>query len=124
MTGIPLRIDCGTGDPFYRATRQYISGLSTPPAGEFQPGDHNMDYWQSIAPAQLAFIGAHLPEQRPILAGGPIDIRWSGTPHDQIRAQHPSTGWLRLIWLPDYRDGQALRVHLSLCGSAVSVSWM
>jgi dienelactone hydrolase len=61
LAGIPLRIDCGTSDPFYRPTRQYIAGLPNPPAGGFQPGGHDMDYWQSMAPAQVAFIGAHLP---------------------------------------------------------------
>jgi enterochelin esterase-like enzyme len=61
LTGIPLRIDCGTSDPFYPATKQYVAGLPTTPAGGFQPGSHTMDYWQSMAPAQLGFIGAHLP---------------------------------------------------------------
>ena len=26
-TGIPVRIDCGTGDPFYRATQSYVDGF-------------------------------------------------------------------------------------------------
>jgi hypothetical protein len=61
LAGIPLRVDCGTGDPFYRATKQYIAGLPTPPAGGFEPGSHDMTYWRGMSSAQLAFIGRHLP---------------------------------------------------------------
>ena len=35
LAGIPLRVDCGTGDPFYPATRSYVAGLS--PAGRRLP---------------------------------------------------------------------------------------
>ena len=62
LTGIPVRIDCGTGDPFYRATRSYVDGFpagSAPLAG-YQPGAHEMAYWRRMAPAELRFVGKHL----------------------------------------------------------------
>lgn len=62
LAGIPVRIDCGTGDPFYRATRAYADGFpeGTDPRVGFQPGGHDMDYWRRMAPAQLRFAGRHL----------------------------------------------------------------
>ena len=38
LAGIPLRVDCGTGDPFYPATRSYVAGLSPPPGGRLPAG--------------------------------------------------------------------------------------
>jgi hypothetical protein len=61
LAGIPLRVDCGTGDFFYDATVRYVASLTPRPAGGFQPGVHDMTYWRARAPEQLAFVGAHLP---------------------------------------------------------------
>ena len=60
LARIPLRIDCGTGDPFYRATKAFIAILSPRPAGGFRPGGQDLGYWRRMAPAQLAFVGRHL----------------------------------------------------------------
>ncbi|MCW2781294.1 MAG: hypothetical protein JWR35_1743 [Marmoricola sp.] len=60
LSGTPLMVDCGTGDPFYQATRDYVSRLHPKPAGGFQPGAHTPGYWRRVAPAQLKFIGAQL----------------------------------------------------------------
>ena len=60
LSGIPVRIDCGTGDPFYPAARDYVDALSPHPAGGFQPGGHDPGYWRRMAPKQLAFLAAHL----------------------------------------------------------------
>ena len=46
LSQIPLRVDCGTFDRFYFATRQFVSQLKTPPAGSFSVGGHDMDYWR------------------------------------------------------------------------------
>ena len=35
LSEIPLRVDCGTVDRFYFATRQFVNQLKTPPAGSF-----------------------------------------------------------------------------------------
>ncbi|MEO7350943.1 MAG: hypothetical protein ABIR34_06880, partial [Marmoricola sp.] len=60
--GIPVRIDCGTGDPFWRATQSYVAGFSkgARPRVGYQPGAHDMAYWRRMAPAQLRFVGRHL----------------------------------------------------------------
>jgi dienelactone hydrolase len=60
MSGIPVRVECGTGDPFYPAARDYVDALSPRPAGGFQPGGHDPGYWRRMAPQQLAFLAAHL----------------------------------------------------------------
>jgi pimeloyl-ACP methyl ester carboxylesterase len=56
LGSIPLRIDCGTSDPFYSATQQFIAQLPNPPAGGFSPGGHDGAYWTSQLPGELAWI--------------------------------------------------------------------
>ena len=60
LAGIPVRIDCGTGDGFYPIVRDYAAGFETPPAGGFEPGGHDYDYWRRVAPAQLEFLAEQL----------------------------------------------------------------
>ena len=58
-----MRIDCGTGDPFYRDVQDYVDGFP-PGAGvtsTFEPGAHDAAYWRRMLPDQLAFLGARLP---------------------------------------------------------------
>ncbi|MET0999853.1 MAG: esterase [Marmoricola sp.] len=57
---IPLRIDIGRGDSFYRAVMDYEDGLPEPPAGSVTWGSHTHAYWRSVAPQQLRFLGEHL----------------------------------------------------------------
>ncbi len=57
---IPIRIDCGTGDPFYGATKEFVAALRNPPAGGFSPGGHDGAYWSSQLPAELAWIAPRL----------------------------------------------------------------
>lgn len=64
LDGIPARIDCGSGDPFYDATRAYVAGF---PAGHrpevrYGAGGHEMSFWRRRAPAQLRFVGSHLTQ--------------------------------------------------------------
>ncbi len=62
LDGIPVRIDCGTSDPFYPATRAYVAGFPAAhrPHVDYGPGGHEMSYWRRMAPAQLRFVGRHL----------------------------------------------------------------
>lgn len=60
LRGIPLRVDCGRSDPFYLATRDFVSRLSPRPAGGFGPGGHDPSYWRAVAPAELTFLGGRL----------------------------------------------------------------
>ena len=58
LSQIPLRIDCGTGDRFYFATRQFVNQLKTPPAGSFSAGGHDIDYWRAQLPGELAWMAS------------------------------------------------------------------
>ncbi|EUA23276.1 putative CONSERVED EXPORTED domain protein [Mycobacterium xenopi 4042] len=49
-------MDCGNSDPFYAATRQFVSQLPNPPAGGFSPGGHDAGFWSSQLPAELTWI--------------------------------------------------------------------
>jgi predicted esterase len=60
LAGIPVRVDIGTGDPFYRDVEDYVAGF--PERAEitstFEPGGHTPGYWRRMLPAQLSFLGA------------------------------------------------------------------
>ncbi|BBZ45966.1 alpha/beta hydrolase [Mycobacterium parmense] len=58
LSEIPLRVDCGTFDRFCFATRQFVSQLKTPPAGSFSLGGHDMVYWRSQLPGELAWLSS------------------------------------------------------------------
>jgi enterochelin esterase-like enzyme len=62
LAGIPVRIDCGTGDQFYRAVEDYADDF--PAEAEvtdtFEPGAHDPDYWRRMLPAELDFVGRQL----------------------------------------------------------------
>jgi S-formylglutathione hydrolase FrmB len=58
LSQIPLRVDCGTGDRFYFAARQFVNQLKTPPAGSFSAGGHDMDYWRQQLPGELAWMAS------------------------------------------------------------------
>lgn len=62
LAGIPVRIDCGTGDPFYRAVQHYVDGFpdGQAPVATFPPGAHTDGFWRRMLPPQLAFLGRHL----------------------------------------------------------------
>ncbi len=56
LGSIPIRIDCGNSDPFYSATKQFISELPNPPAGGFSPGGHDGSFWSSQLPAEISWM--------------------------------------------------------------------
>lgn len=60
LAGIAVRVDCGTGDPFYRDVEDYVAGFPTAAdvTSSFEPGAHDPAYWRRMLPAQLAFLGA------------------------------------------------------------------
>ncbi|MGA8847348.1 MAG: alpha/beta hydrolase-fold protein [Nocardioides sp.] len=62
LTGIPVRIDIGTEDPFYPATRTYVDGFgpSADVTATFGAGGHEIGYSQGVLPAELAFLSAHV----------------------------------------------------------------
>lgn len=64
LVGIPVRIDCGTGDPFYRAVQEYADDFpdSVDLTATFDPGGHHPNYWRRMLPAELDFLGRHLED--------------------------------------------------------------
>lgn len=63
LDGLPVRIDCGRGDPFYSGLQEFtgrLGGLDPEPVVVFGDGGHTGPFWRSVAPAQLAFTAAHL----------------------------------------------------------------
>jgi enterochelin esterase-like enzyme len=58
LAHIPLRVDCGTSDSFYYATRSFVGQLNPPPAGGFAPGGHDVTYWRGKLPGELAWLGS------------------------------------------------------------------
>lgn len=56
LASIPIRVDCGEGDPFYVATRQFVAQLPNPPSGGFSPGGHDASFWSAQLPAELTWM--------------------------------------------------------------------
>ncbi|MGL5824549.1 MAG: alpha/beta hydrolase [Nocardioides sp.] len=60
LRGIPVRIDCGTSDRFYRSVVAYAAGFRHEITTNFVAGGHNTNFWRRALPDQVAFLGAHL----------------------------------------------------------------
>jgi enterochelin esterase-like enzyme len=60
LNGIPVRLDCGTEDPFYADDRAYVEGFPRKITSTFGPGGHDPAYWTRMMPAQLDFVGRAL----------------------------------------------------------------
>lgn len=52
------RVDCGTGDPFYRNDLAVLDGLDV--ETHWSPGAHDPAYWTRVAPGQLDWLAARL----------------------------------------------------------------
>ncbi|RZI81115.1 MAG: esterase, partial [Microbacterium sp.] len=57
---VPVRIDCGNGDPFYFPVRDFVEDLPTPPEGGFEDGAHHYGYMRRMLPNEFEFIGEKL----------------------------------------------------------------
>lgn len=62
LAGVEVRVDCGTGDPFYRSAEDYVDGFPDDVSitSSFEPGGHDAGYWRRVMPAELALLGAAL----------------------------------------------------------------
>jgi S-formylglutathione hydrolase FrmB len=56
----PLRVCCGTSDPFAEQTRVYRRRCHVAPEGGLGAGRHDDGYWRSLLPGHLDFLGRHL----------------------------------------------------------------
>jgi len=48
------RVDCGTGDPFYRTDLDLLDGLDV--ERHYSPGAHDTGYWTRVAGSELAWL--------------------------------------------------------------------
>jgi enterochelin esterase-like enzyme len=60
LGSIPTRVDCGTSDRFYSASRQFVAQQGRPPAGGFWPGGHDAFFWTGLMPADLTWVASLL----------------------------------------------------------------
>ena len=58
LSAIPLRMDCGASDRFYKATKQFVASLRRPPSGVSFEGGHDVAAWRRKLPAQLAWLAS------------------------------------------------------------------
>ncbi len=67
FAGIPIRLACGTSDPFYQADRAFVGGFPHSPSydvtGVFDPGGHDDTFWASHAQAQMGFLARSLRQR-------------------------------------------------------------
>jgi hypothetical protein len=56
----PVRVDCGSGDPFVGATRALGRRLGPGATVEVEAGCHDAAFWRAHAPAQLRLVGEAL----------------------------------------------------------------
>lgn len=71
LADTPVRVDCGTGDPFYGADRHLAARLTGPHAAHFGSGYHDAPFWRSVAPPQLRFLAAALSGRKSPREHGP-----------------------------------------------------
>ena len=55
LARLPVRLDCGSEDPFIAANRAFARGLPTATA-TFDPGAHTETYWTAQAAAQMTWL--------------------------------------------------------------------
>jgi hypothetical protein len=60
VASTPLRVCCGTSDPFAEQTRVYRRHCARTPEGGLGAGRHDNGYWRSLLPGHLDFLGRHL----------------------------------------------------------------
>ncbi|WP_200841795.1 alpha/beta hydrolase family protein [Actinomadura sp. K4S16] len=58
LKGVPLRVDCGTSDPFADRVREFRERVR--PEGGLEGGCHDAAYWRRRLRPQLAFLGHRL----------------------------------------------------------------
>ena len=58
LSSIPIRVDCGTSDRFYAATRQFVAQLKKPASGGFSAGGHDDSFWRQHLPDELTWLAS------------------------------------------------------------------
>lgn len=58
LDGLGIAVACGTGDPFYPATRALVARMDFPHHAWYAYGFHDAAFWRSAAPIQLRAIAS------------------------------------------------------------------
>lgn len=77
LNDIPIRIDCGTEDSLYPASRQFAEQLARLPAGGFTPGGHDPAYWKAQLPSQIAWLAGYVGTAAPTPTQNQPELPWS-----------------------------------------------
>jgi pimeloyl-ACP methyl ester carboxylesterase len=56
LAPLVVRVDCGSDDPFYDASKEFVARLPGRPYGSFGQGFHDAAYWRTVAPEQVKTI--------------------------------------------------------------------
>lgn len=66
LAGIPIRVVCGTQDPFYDAVKAFVALPHSPPVeAVYDKAGHTPPYWRTQTAEQLTFLAAHLVVRSP-----------------------------------------------------------
>jgi len=70
LTALPVRVDCGTGDAFYRDVEDYVAGFpgDADLTITFEPGAHDAAYWRRNA-AGPAVVPRRPPRRAGVVSG-------------------------------------------------------
>jgi pimeloyl-ACP methyl ester carboxylesterase len=58
LASIPIRVDCGIGDRFYLAAREFVEQLRRPVSGSFSLGGHDEAFWRQQLPDELTWVAS------------------------------------------------------------------
>jgi hypothetical protein len=56
LSPLVVRVDCGSDDPFYDASKEFVARLPGRSYGTFGQGFHDAAYWRAVAPEQVKTI--------------------------------------------------------------------
>ena len=57
LASMPIRVDCGDGDPFYSATRAFVRPTAQPAGGRVLAGPgHDASFWSAQLPGELTWM--------------------------------------------------------------------
>ncbi len=60
LARIPIRIDCGSADPFQPAAKAFAARLHPRAVTQWGAGDHSWGFWRARAAKSIEFVGIHL----------------------------------------------------------------
>ncbi|MDX6296230.1 MAG: hypothetical protein QOI51_87 [Nocardioidaceae bacterium] len=67
LAHIPIRLACGTSDPFYQADMAFVDGFPAVPPFRvtkvFDPGSHDYVFWADHAQGQMTFLARYLNQR-------------------------------------------------------------